>query len=316
MRTLSAGLLFLLGSLSLTRCSAGTGRDESGSQDASSAFSGNSIFEFPEGVDDDSIGSSVLNSLCGKGSCEPDQGEAADNECETLGLGGAGGASSVDTNQGGRGGAAPDDDLMIPLSCSVAFERECSGAECEVARKCTAFGEVEPGEACVSDAECSAGSACTLSQGKGICRSYCCAGSASCSSDEYCVPTSAFVNVEVEVPVCKPANDCSLSFADCNVAGGCGCEAGLACIVVSSTGAVACAEPGDLTEGEACSQVGAGQCAPGFLCSASAGCLRLCAPSNPVQCAQTQECQSPSQLDDTFGLCVEGISSSGEEATP
>jgi hypothetical protein len=235
-----------------------------------------------------------LHPLCGVGSCLPDD----EDSCQS-GMGGLGGGPSAsDTAEAGAGAFPPDSEY--PLACRVAPQAGCEGENCGVQSACALAGSNLDGEPCVASADCAAGLACVGDGLAGLCRPYCCAGSeSSCDAGSYCEERSLPESPGIFVPVCVPADNCPLTDPyPCPEGQDCSCPDERACIVVRADGATACAVPGTGEAGDA-------ECAHGYVCSPTAGCMKLCyVVAEDAQCPDGGTCQSPSEFPADLGVCV------------
>ena|GEM_PF-1092105 len=308
---LSPPLLTALCAIALVRCSA----PESSPDGSGGSFPGGSGGRTGSIIDIIGIGWSggnagnldELDQRCGEATCNPDDA----NACEPWpasegGAGGEGGASAF----GGSAGlsANPGDLGDIEASCQVSLvESDCDGASCDRTASCLPTG-TQPAEAsCLSPADCGAGLACIdIGATVGVCKPYCCSGGASCTGDTYCSAASLLGSTGVEVPVCAPLDDCSLTDPyPCPPGEECTCTGDLACVVVRPDGRTACIEPGSGTTGDECTSLTSGQCAHGYVCSPNLGCLPLCqTEGGGATCAADQLCQSPSGFPLALGVCV------------
>lgn len=258
---------------------------------------------------------SGLHALCGTGDCLPDDPAAC------SGLGGAGGASQADAEWGGLAGMAggvsfdPGDLGSTGNACRVVLS-SCEGSDCPVQRACRGAGAALDGEPCVNSADCSASLACVGEGGVGVCRPYCCEGTAAaCSADSFCDERPLQGGTEAYVPVCIPVSNCSLTAPFPCDGSECECQAPRACVVVRNNGATGCAVPGAGRAGDACTGDEGDECAHGFVCSAPAGCMQLCSTTALESgCPEGSLCHSLT-LDSIagFGVCV-GVSGSGDAA--
>jgi hypothetical protein len=251
-----------------------------------------------------------INSLCGVGSCLPDDPDA----CTAEAMGGAAGgpgellggaAGSVSFDPGDLGGVA--------IGCRVELTRDCEGVSCPISRSCQSAGAGEESDPCVSSGDCRAGLACVGEGVSGVCRPYCCAGSAnSCATGTFCDERPLPESPQHSVPVCLPVDGCTLTESfPCLDGESCACKGERACIVVRSDGATACAVPGPGQLGDPCTGAEAAECAHGFVCSPSAGCMKLCSTVAPIsECPAGGTCQTPSEFPANLGVCVGAVGGS------
>lgn len=241
-----------------------------------------------------------LDPLCGAGACIPDDAEACD-----ASLGGAGGEGSI----GAAGGISydPGDLDETGASCQVAPSADCEGNSCPIERACGASGASAHGEPCVVASDCAPGLACVGDGLSGICRPYCCGGSErSCDDDYFCGERQLTEHPRFYVPVCLPVDDCPLTDPyPCPDGQDCACQDGRACVVVRSDGSTACAQPGIGQTGDPCTGEEGDECAHGFVCSPSAGCMKLCSTvAEESGCPYGGTCQSPSGFPTDLGVCI------------
>jgi hypothetical protein len=246
----------------------------------------------------------MLDPLCGSGSCVPDSATA----CKQPGMGGAGGEGSEAT--GGLAGGInydPGDLEERGVACQVHREPGCEGSSCGIQRACVSSGVSAQGEPCVSASDCRPGLACVGEGVSGVCRPYCCRGTErSCAPGTFCDARSIPEAPEVFVPVCIPVDGCDLTDPfPCPSGQDCTCQGDRACVVVRADGATACTVPGAGQSGDPCTAKVTAECAHGFVCSPSAGCMKLCSTvqANP-SCPNSGTCQSPSEFPPELGVCV------------
>lgn len=208
---------------------------------------------------------------------------------------GAGGAIDIVGGQGGQGPQTP-----ISYACQVTRRNN------RPARVCTAAGAGLANAPCFGAADCAPGLACVSDGDAGRCRPYCCDPETDCQAGAYCAERplrkspSDTTNVEPpRVPVCVPADDCSLEERfPCPIEGECRCKGDTACMVVRDDGSTACLEPGTGTQGDPC------PCAWNHVCSKLTNqCVKLCRTDTTNDCG-TQKCQASSELPKNFGICV------------
>src|SRR5690606_32654732 len=249
----------------------------------------------------------VLDPLCGSGACVPDNASA----CEQPGMGGAGGEGPGSV--GGLAGGIiydPGDLDDKGVACQVQREPGCEGSACGIERACVSSGVSSQGEPCVSASDCRAGLACVGEGVSGVCRPYCCRGTErSCASGTFCDARSIPDAPEIFVPVCIPVDGCPLTDPfPCPDGQDCMCKGDRACVVVRADGATACTVPGAGQSGDPCTARETAECAHGFVCSPSAGCMKLCSTVDPdPPCPSGGTCQSPSEFPAELGVCV-GVS--------
>jgi hypothetical protein len=258
-------------------------------------------------------GNAPLDPLCGAGECVPEDAES----CAGA-MGGAGGASG-EALGGAAGGLSydPGDLDGRGLSCRVASDPSCTLEQCDVVRSCLPSGASKSGDPCVAGADCGAGLACVGDGLSGTCRPYCCEGTArSCDSGTFCDEQRLPDSQGTYVPVCLPVDGCSLAEPfPCPEGQECTCQGDKACVVVRADGATACTLPGSGRAGDPCTGLKTAECAHGFVCSPSAGCIQLCsrtsAEDQVSDCPDGGYCQPLSELPADIGVCVGASSGSG-----
>ncbi len=272
--------------------------------DADSILRQSSELNLGAGQDSGPDGKSSLNPLCGQGRCNPD------DVWDCAGGGGAGGGTSWEVG-GAAGGVSFDPGNLADgsISCQVVSNQQCAGAQCGPLRSCLPSGVSNHGEPCAFSGDCAAGLACVGEGDSGVCRSYCCEGSAaSCSEGSFCDERPLPESPQYYVPVCVPVDACPLSEPfPCAEGQDCTCPSGRSCTIVRPNGATGCTIPGAGQLGDACTEIDAGECAHGYVCSPSArACKKLCALSDETDCPEGRACQSDSKLPSSMGVCVGG----------
>lgn len=242
-----------------------------------------------------------LSPLCGTGSCIPDDPTA----CELVDSGTGGSMGGM----GGMGGMGSLYDGTAGLSANPG-ELDSVSASCLVSegkRTCQRTGAKLEGQPCVAVTDCAPGLACVGEGVSGVCRQYCCEGTAaSCGDSTYCNSRPIIGESKTVVPVCSPVDQCSLSEEyPCLSQQECTCSGKLACIVVRADGQTACAVPGPLRAGDRCDPEGSDQCGHGLVCSAELGCLQICSTQKEEnECEAGQLCQTPPSFPAALGVCV------------
>lgn len=251
-----------------------------------------------------------LDPLCGAvGTCIPDDADSCSDS-----LGGAGGESSI--GQAGGLSYDPGDLASHGVSCQATPQEGCEGTSCPVERTCRSAGTSPEAAPCVVASDCAPGLACVGDGVSGLCRPYCCEGSeASCEDGYYCDERRLTEHPGFYVPVCMPVDDCPLTDPfPCPDGQDCACQDGRACVVVRADGSTACTQPGPGQTGDPCTGKETAECAYGFVCSPSAGCMKICsAVSAEETCPGGGTCQSPPEFPKDLGVCIG--SSNGSEAT-
>lgn len=235
--------------------------------------------------------------VCGLGDCLPDDPEACVE----------GGASDAGAGGAGPGTPTPPGLSGSTVSCQVSRD------ELSVAvRRCAPAGAQGAGAACAASADCAPGLGCVGDESGGRCRPYCCSVDTACGDGSFCAPRPlrsppGRPTVALVVPMCVPADNCSLSepYPCENSSTGCVCRPGTACTVVKPDGTTSCVEPGAGVAGQAC------PCAAGHICSqASNQCVRICRLGTAGECGSGR-CQASANFPDGYGVCVSTDSDGG-----
>jgi hypothetical protein len=240
-------------------------------------------------------------------------------------IGGEGGATHAEAGQGGApvGGAAIGGEAgqagaggapapTATYGCQVVFDGALLSRQCQTA------GTGDQKAPCFSAADCKPGLACVTDGEAGRCLPYCCRGEASCAAGTYCAerplrkPTGDAAAAEPpRVPVCVPADDCSLDEPyPCPEGMDCRCQEGTACLVVRADRTTACLTPGTGQQGDACSTGNAtagsaASCAWNHVCSSvTQQCVKLCRTDPSKNDCGKQKCQASSELPQSYGVCV------------
>ncbi len=240
---------------------------------------------------------STLNPLCGSGVCLPDDPNAA--ECNAGPGAEPPEAGDVDAADAGADGAdSADGEVDASAPPPVKYGCFVSGAGGKPSAECALAGSGDNGSPCVSASDCAPGLACVGDGTTAACRPYCCDENTTCAVGAFCAerPLKA---TSLSVPVCVPADDCSLDEPyPCPTGKQCKCKSGTACAVVKDDGTTSCIVPGDGRAGDAC------PCAAGYLCSKSTNtCLKLCSTTAVKPECGTGKCLSVAGLPDGFGVC-------------
>jgi hypothetical protein len=216
--------------------------------------------------------------------------------------GGIGGASGgAGGGAGGEGGGSDRPLGLAQYSCQVARESN------QAIRQCVLAGTGTANAPCFSAADCAPSFACVTEGDAGRCLPYCCKPSTTCASGTYCADrpllkaaTDATSSEPPHVPVCVPADNCSLEDAfPCTDKSDCRCKGDTACMVVRDDGTTTCLKPGAGQQGDPC------PCAWNHVCSSvTHQCVKIC-NTDPTKsdCGQ-QKCQASSELPPNFGVCV------------
>jgi hypothetical protein len=217
---------------------------------------------------------------------------------------GSGGVPSGSAGEGGESGVEP----MASFGCQVVRVGN------QLERQCQVAGDGVVNAPCFSAADCQAGLACVSEGEAGRCLRYCCAGDGTCGAGTYCAdqplrkPSSDTSNSEpLRVPVCVPADDCSLEDKfPCPDGAACRCQGDTACVVVRADGTTTCRVPGTGLQGDSCGTIGgAAACAWNHVCSSvTQKCVKICHLDPAKDDCAPQKCQASSELPQNFGVCV------------
>ena len=158
--------------------------------------------------------------------------------------GGAGESSGGESGAAGNGGTGGEPSIPSLYSCQVQRQNNESSRHCERA------GTGVENAPCFSSADCAAGLGCVTDGEAGRCLSYCCSPDTGCGNGTYCAErqlrkagTSTNNAEPARVPVCVPADGCSLDEAFPCEGPECRCSVPTACmLVVAKT--TTCIEPG------------------------------------------------------------------------
>jgi hypothetical protein len=261
-------------------------------------------------------GADLMNPLCGRGDCQLETNLG----CRAPAEGGAGGEPGF-AGSGGVAGAAGspmggEGPKSAPLTepgeaCRVRGSEEDCSEDCERIRSCEPQGQGQELGPCFSPSDCADGLTCVGEGGSGICRRYCCTA-ASCGANGFC-ELGQELGTELEVPVCARLTVCStLDPYPCPEGKVCPCGSERVCAVVKSDGRTGCVVPGQGQEGDDCAGYHQGECAAGFVCSSTLGCLRICQLGEVAACGSQAICQAPADFAPGLGVCV-GASESASD---
>ncbi|HTM44647.1 MAG TPA: hypothetical protein VL137_06805 [Polyangiaceae bacterium] len=184
-------------------------------------------------------------------------------------------------------------------------------------RQCLPAGSGREGDHCSGAADCGAGLGCVSQGTGGHCLPYCCGGTELCAVGKYCSARSLYssnasaadrVGASPQVPVCVPAENCSLSEPFPCSGSGCVCSQGRTCSVVRDDGFTGCVVPGRGRAGETC------PCAAGYFCASSTNsCLQICSTTDStVLPCSAGRCQTTTGFPEGFGLCVGAAAQSAQ----
>jgi hypothetical protein len=217
------------------------------------------------------------------------------------GASGEAGATSGGAGNGGEGGSGVDKPgALAAYSCQVARQNN------QLLRQCVPAGTGKVNAPCFSAADCAPSYACVTENDAGRCLPYCCNQNSTCTSGTFCAERplrkaeSDMSNTEPpHVPVCVPADGCSLEDQfPCPSGSECRCKGDTACMVVRD-GNTTCLKPGDGQQGDPC------PCAWNHVCSsATHQCIKICRTDPTKNDCGTQKCQASSELPQNFGVCV------------
>jgi hypothetical protein len=209
---------------------------------------------------------------------------------------GAGGQAGAG-GEGGGGGHEPP--ALASYSCQVTSQNNL------LTRQCVRAGSGKANAPCFGPADCAPSYACVSDGDAGRCLPYCCDVTTTCAPGTYCAeqplrksPSSTASVTPPRVPVCVPADGCSLEDEfPCPAGSTCRCQGDTACMVVRSDGTTACVKPGIGQAGDAC------PCAWNHVCSSVTNtCVKICR-TDASDCG-TQKCQASADLPPNFGVCV------------
>jgi hypothetical protein len=236
------------------------------------------------------------------------QGGAPGGEAGQAGLAGAtgheggasgsdGGATSGAGGEAGQGSQQPPE--LASYSCQVTSQNNL------LTRQCVRAGEGVANAPCFGAADCAPGLACVTDGDAGRCLPYCCSADTTCAPGTYCAEQplrrsqAAASNASTpRVPVCVPADGCSLEDKYPCPTDDCRCKNETACMVVRHDGTTACVKPGAGQQGDAC------PCAWNHICSSvTQQCVKICRTDSESDCG-TQKCQASAELPPNFGVCV------------
>ena len=216
-----------------------------------------------------------------------------------LGAGGGAGAAGA--------GGADNPSGLAKYSCQVAFESN------QTIRQCVPAGSGGANAPCFSAADCAPSLACVSEGDTGRCLPYCCKPGTACASSSYCAerallkaPSDASNAAQPHVPVCVPADNCSLEDVfPCPANGQCRCQGDTACMVVRDDGTTTCLKPGTGQVGDECSAGSPSPCAWNHVCSSvTHRCVKICNTDPTKSDCGEQKCQASSELPPNFGICV------------
>jgi hypothetical protein len=220
---------------------------------------------------------------------------AAGGDAGAAGVGSAAGAAGA----GESGAAGASSTTPVRGACRPAL------VQLEIQTACEVAGIGADASPCLSGADCAPGLACVGESGAGQCRPFCCSDPASCAEGAYCTlrrvsATDSATTATAEVPVCIPADNCSLDEPyPCTDPATCVCGSGTYCSVVRSDGTTACLTPGVGTENQTC------PCATGYICSPVAQlCMKLCKTAVADSCGATGLCQRVAAMPNGYGVCA------------
>jgi hypothetical protein len=233
----------------------------------------------------------------------PSNGGESSGGASAGGEGGfaTGGAAAGAGGVSGEGGQGEPADPSL-YGCQVVRQNNQPVRQCELA------GTGQENAPCFSAADCAAGLACVTEGEAGRCLFYCCSLDAECGPGTYCAErqqrkaTGNTNNADpAPVPVCVPADACSLDEEyPCPDGKDCRCKGDTACMVVRN-GTTTCLQPGDGLQGDPC------PCAHGHLCSSVTNqCVKIChvdPAQTKAECGD-QKCQASAELPPNFGICV------------
>jgi hypothetical protein len=234
------------------------------------------------------------------------------------GSGGIGGAPGTDAGAGAGGvsgaggtsdGGSNDAPVCAESPCGLVMP-QCgcdTGEQCSIVgtnRKCVTAGTVAEGQSCSGNLTCAPGLICVgLSAGVSTCQQFC-GTDADCAAGALCTKTLSDGSGG-KISVVKL---CSRS---CNPVGSMGCPVvGTACqLEMESSGAMRyftdCVPSGTKTAGQSCDPAN-GDCAPGYLCTASGhgnSCFQYCDPASAAACPTCTSLMSAGGGPLSYGVC-------------
>jgi hypothetical protein len=195
-----------------------------------------------------------------------------------------------------------------PRDASAGACHVVTGPAGNTTQACAAAGAGGDGAQCQTGADCMATFECVGSPGR--CRQYCCGGDTTCKQEkgpQFCdiepvawgdLDASADASTGYSVPVCVPANGCTL-LVDAT------CTPGQTCTIVKDDGTTSCVAVGPMHATEPCDTQ---HCAAGLTCLGSEGmrlCYQLCRINDPSAPCDTGKCTGSAQLfkDPSYGIC-------------
>ena len=189
-----------------------------------------------------------------------------------------------------------------PYACQVSADSNGNASH-----KCIQSGTGDDGAPCSSTSDCRAGFACVGETGAGECRPYCCDMDANtCGAPQDGSTGKTFCGERLllepgreptlRVPVCIPAEACSLDELYPCTGSSCRCAADQTCTVVAGT--TGCVTPGTGKVGEAC------PCAARFFCSSQNQCVKICKTAPGEGDCTPGKCQATAGFPDGWGVCV------------
>ncbi|HXK17463.1 MAG TPA: hypothetical protein VNG33_06665 [Polyangiaceae bacterium] len=221
-------------------------------------------------------------------------------------MAGAGGAGHAGAGTAGEGGVAGESGAGNSPAGSPHYSCQVARQNNQAIRQCVLAGTGTANAPCFSAADCAPTFACVSDGDAGRCLRYCCKPDTDCHGGTYCAERPLLKaaldasNAEPpHVPVCVPADNCSLEEPFPCPKGDCRCTGDTACMVVRDDGTTTCITPGTGQAGEAC------PCAWNHVCSSvTHQCVKIC-NTDPTKsdCGQ-QKCQASSELPPNFGVCV------------
>jgi hypothetical protein len=241
----------------------------------------------------------------GMSGASPAQGGAGAGAGGEGGAGAGGAKGDAGESTGGAGGEAGNAGNNPPplasYSCQVTL------ATGQLARQCVPAGTGKGSAPCFSAADCAPSFACVTNGDAGRCLPYCCEQDSICTAGTYCAeqslrkaPSDTSNAAPPRVPVCVPADNCSLEDQyPCPTKNECRCKGDTACMVVRNDGTTTCVTPGAGRQGEAC------PCAWDHVCSSTTNkCVKICHTDPTQNDCGDQKCQASSELPTNFGVCV------------
>jgi len=223
-----------------------------------------------------------------------------------------GGEGPIGGGAGAAAGAAGSNNPpgLAQYSCQVGR------ANNQAIRQCVPAGTGGADAPCFSAADCAPSLACVSEGDAGRCLPYCCKPGTTCTSGSYCAERQLIKEASdtsnaapPDVPVCVPADNCSLEDVfPCPAKSQCRCQGDTACMVVRDDGTTTCLKPGTGQQGAPClvaTPPVQSSCAWNYVCSSvTHQCVKICNTDPTKSDCGEQKCQASAELPPNFGVCV------------